>query len=508
MKHQKKDKTLASLGKLIQNLREERGISQEELAQKIGTTQSAIARLESGSQNISAGTLSKISAALERNLIELSKGRLDVQIQGASPLSGTIQTKTSKNAAVGLLCASLLNRGKTTLRNVPKIEEVNRIIEVLTSLDIKVRWQNSDLEIEPPQNFNIKNFDIEAGTKTRSIIMLIGPLIHFLKKFSLPHVGGCRLGARTIAPHVFALEKLGVKIETKSKEYRISQKKLKPNYIVLYETGDTVTENVLMAAALIPSKTTIRFASANYQVQDVCFFLQALGVKVEGIGTSTLIVHGLKEIKKDVEYSISEDPIDSMFFIAAAATTKSNITITRAPIDFLEIELLKLEKMGFRFKISKRYKARNGETDLVDITTYPSKLTAPPDKIEARPYPGLNIDNLPFFAVIATQARGQTLIHDWVYEERAIYYKELDKLRADTILADPHRLFVNGPTKLKAAEVVCPPALRPAAIILIGMLAAEGTSILRNIYSINRGYEDIVKRLQSLGAKIKILREI
>lgn len=504
----KNDRTLNLLGKLIHDLREERSISQEELAQKIGTTQSAIARLESGSQNISAGMLSKISEALERNLIEISKGRLDVQIEGGTPLSGTIQTKTSKNAAVGLLCASLLNRGKTTLKNVPKIEEVNRIIEVLTSIGVKVRWLEADLEITPPEKFDLKSFDLEAGIKTRSIIMLIGPLIHYLNKFSLPHAGGCRLGARTIAPHVFALEKLGLTIETKSKEYKISRKKLKPNYIVLYESGDTVTENVLMAAALIPGKTTIRFASANYQVQDVCFFLEALGVKIEGVGSTTLVVHGLKEIKQDVEHFVSEDPIDSMFFIAAAATTMSNIVITRAPIDFLEIELLKLEKMNFRFKISKRYKSKNGRTDLVDIKTFPSKLIAPPDKIEARPYPGLNIDNLPFFAVIATQAKGQTLIHDWVYEERAIYYKELDKLRADTILADPHRLFVDGPTKLKGAEVVCPPALRPAAIIMIGMLAAEGTSILRNIYSINRGYEDIVKRLQSLGAKIKILREI
>ena len=147
----------------------------------------------------------------------------------------------------------------------------------------------------------------------------------------------------------------------------------------------------------------------------------------------------------------------------------------------------------------------NGRTKLVDIKTFPSKLTALYEKIESRPYPGLNIDNLPFFAIIATQAKGQTLIHDWVYENRAIYYKELDKLGADTILADPHRLYVNGRTELKPAEIVCPPALRPAAIILIGMLAAHGKSILRNVYSINRGYEDIAKRLNALGAKIKII---
>jgi len=282
---------------------------------------------------------------------------------------------------------------------------------------------------------------------------------------------------------------------------------LQGNYVVLYESGDTVTENLLMAAAGIDATTTIKFASANYQVQDLCFFLQKLGVQIEGVGTTTLVVRGRSEIKEDVVYAPSEDPIESMFFIAAAAVTNSSITIKRCPIDFLELELLKLEKMGWRYTLSKRYKAHNGFTDLVDIKTFPSKLHALEEKIEARPYPGLNIDNLPFFAVIATQAEGRTLIHDWVYEKRAIYYTELDKLGANTVLADSHRVFVQGVTPLKAAQVVCPPALRPATIILIGMLAAKGTSILRNVYSINRGYEDLANRLNQLGAKITVMRE-
>jgi UDP-N-acetylglucosamine 1-carboxyvinyltransferase len=134
-------------------------------------------------------------------------------------------------------------------------------------------------------------------------------------------------------------------------------------------------------------------------------------------------------------------------------------------------------------------------------------LKALAEKVYARPYPGLNIDNLPFFAVIATQATGQTLIHDWVYEKRAIYFTELDKLGAETVLADPHRIYINGPTKLRANELICPPALRPATILLIAMLGAEGESVLRNIYSINRGYENLVERLQSLGAKVEYLEE-
>jgi UDP-N-acetylglucosamine 1-carboxyvinyltransferase len=238
----------------------------------------------------------------------------------------------------------------------------------------------------------------------------------------------------------------------------------------------------------------------------MCHFLQLLDVQIEGIGTSTLVIHGKADIDVPVTYYLSEDPIESMFFLAVAIVTKSSITIRRCPIDFLELELLKLEKMSFKCKVSKRYKALNGYTDLVDIQTMPSKLIALEEKIEARPYPGLNIDNLPFFAIIATQAVGQTFIHDWVYEKRAIHYKELDKLGADTLLADPHRFYVTGSTELKATEAICPPALRPAVILLIGMLGAKGTSILRNVYSINRGYEDLANRLNKLGAKVEIIR--
>ena len=331
--------------------------------------------------------------------------------------------------------------------------------------------------------------------------------MHHLKKFSLPQSGGCKLGSRTVRPHFYALEHFGVDINVTEDAYKVSYQAKKPKEIILYESGDTVTENALMAAALSPGATTIKYASANYMVQELCTFLETVGVKIEGIGTTTMTVHGIKEIKQPIEYTLSEDPTDSMFFLAAAAVTHSAITIERCPIEFLELELLKLEKMGFKYSKSKEYISHNGRTRLVDIKTKPSKLVAMGEKIYARPYPGLNIDNLPFFAVIATQATGQTLIHDWVYEKRAIYFTELDKLGGETILADPHRIYINGPSKLHANELVCPPALRPATILLIAMLGASGTSILRNIYSINRGYEKLVERLTDLGAKVDYLEE-
>ena len=432
---------------------------------------------------------------------------IDFRVNGGKKLSGTIKTNFSKNGSVGLLCASLLNKGTTTLHGIARIEEVNRVIEILESIGVTVKWQDQNtVKITPPKKFNLKNINIASAIKTRSIVMLMGPLIHMLPSFSLPHAQGCVLGKRTVAAHVYALENLGVKIKTTEKNYEISAKKLKPSEIVMYESGDTACENILTAAALISGITTISFASANYMVQEICFFLEALGVKIDGIGTSTLIVHGIKEIKKDIEYWNSEDPIESMMFISACIVTDSRLTITRCPMDFLSLELEKLKRMNLKYKILKKYYSYNGRTKLVDIEIFPSKLKALDDKIHSNPYPGINIDNLPFFVPIAIRAKGQTMIHDWVYEDRAIYFTELNRLGANITLADPHRVYIQGGTPLKSAQVVCPPALRPSMVILISMLAAPGTSILRNVYMINRGYEEIAKRLNSIGADIKILK--
>lgn len=488
-------------------MREAQGMTQAELAKVLKTTQSAVARIESGKQNVSADMMKKISSALKKNLVTLSPGTMNLTIEGGKKLHGSITTSTSKNGAVGLLCASLLNKGKTTLKHMPRIEEVHRLIEVLESVGVRVEWSGSDITITPPKKINMKAINREAAKKTRSIVMFIGPLLHRLGNFSIPQSGGCKLGSRTVQPHFFALEHFGVDIKTTNDSFIVETKTKVPKEIILYESGDTVTENALMAAALTPHTVTIKYASANYMVQELCTFLTALGVTIEGIGTTTLTVTGVSDINTDITYTLSEDPTDSMFFIATAILTNSSITLKRCPIEFLELELLKLEKMGFKYTKSKVYRSENGHTKLVDIVTKPSKLVALHEKIHPAVYPGLNIDNLPFFAVIATQAEGQTLIHDWVYEKRALYFTELDKLGAETVLADPHRIYITGPSKLRANELVCPPALRPATILLIAMLGAKGTSILRNIYSINRGYENLVNRLRSIGAEVSYLEE-
>ncbi len=432
---------------------------------------------------------------------------IDFEVKGGKKLHGTINTNFSKNGSVGLLCASLLNSGTTTLHGIARIEEVYRVIEILESIGVKIKWLDQNtLSVKPPHRFDLKNINVESAIKTRSIVMLIGPLIHKIKAFKIPHAQGCNLGKRTIAAHIYALEKLGVKIKTTANSYEVSLKKLKPSEIVMYESGDTACENILSACALINGKTVISFASANYMVQEVCFFLEELGVKIDGIGTSTLTVHGVSEINKDIHYWNSEDPIESMMFISAGIITDSQLKIMRSPIDFLALEMEKLKRMNLKYKISKTYLSYNGRTKLADIEIFPSKLIALNDKLHSNPYPGINIDNLPFFVPIAIRAKGTSMIHDWVYENRAIYMTELNRLGANITLADPHRLYITGGTTLKPAQVVCPPALRPSMVILISMMAANGTSILRNVYMINRGYEDIVRRLNSIGAEIKILK--
>ena len=501
------------IGTLVRDSRKHRGWTQAQLAEALGTSQSAVNRIEQGNQNLSLDMLTRISKALDSEIVSVGRsGPTHLRVLGGRRLSGSISVKSSKNAGVALLCAALLNSGRTTLRRVARIEEVNRILEVLASIGVRTRWLNddNDLEIVPPPSVNLADMDVQAARRTRSIIMFLGPLLHDRTQFQLPYAGGCALGTRTVEPHLTALRPFGLEVRATDGNYqaRVNTNVRPGRPIVLTERGDTVTENVLMAAARHPGTTVIRNASSNYMVQDLCFYLTELGVRIEGVGTTTLTVHGLAEIDRDVDYAPSEDPIEAMSLLTAAIVTGSQITIERVPIEFLEIELALLEEMGLDYDRTAEYPAANGRTRLVDLTVRPSVLRAPRDKIHPMPFPGLNIDNLPFFALIAATAHGSTLIHDWVYENRALYLTELTKLGATVTLLDPHRVYVKGPTHWSATEVICPPALRPGVVVLLAMLAAKGTSVLRNVYVINRGYEQLADRLNQLGARIETFRDL
>ncbi len=498
----------ASIGRLIRDARVQRGFTAAQVADAMSLDPDELRAIETGERPLDLEHVQRFADTLQDPSLLPGGRTMHLRIKGPTTLSGDIDVRSSKNAAVALLCASLLNQGRTTLEGIARIEEVNRILEVLESIGVEVTWSadKSELQLVRPEVLNLAGMDVEAARRTRSVIMFLGPLLHLLPEFQLPYAGGCDLGTRTITPHLQALHHFGLEVKATEGWYkaRVRESADRVRHITLTERGDTVTENVLMAAALHPGLTVIRNASPNYMVQDVCFFLEKLGVRIEGIGSTTLHVHGVERIEKDVRVAPSEDPIEAMSLITAAVVTKSQLTINRAPIEFLEIELAILADMGLRFDLSEEYAAANGKTRLVDITVYPSQLHAAADKIHPMPFPGLNIDSLPFFAVIAAEATGQTLIHDWVYENRAIHLVDLNKLGANTQLLDPHRLLVHGPTKWRSQELVSPPALRPAVCLLLASMAARGVSVLRDVYVINRGYEDLANRLNKLGADIQV----
>lgn len=424
-------------------------------------------------------------------------------VEGGKKLEGEIVVSAGKNAPIALLCASLLVRGRVVFTNMTHGEEVERMLEILQSIGVAVSWEDATtLTVDASNPLDMASINRRACEMTRASILLFGALAAREPSYKLYKSGGCKLGNRSIRPHVLALEKLGIRVSSQDGHYEVKTTALKGADVVMYEAGDTPTENAIMAAVLAEGETVISFASANYMVQDVCYFLVAAGADIKGIGTTTLTITGVSSLNPTT-YAVSPDPVDAMAWISLGITTKSPLIIRRCPISFLKLELEKLTVMGQRYTLSNERFAGNGKTALVDIEIIPSELAALPDKLAPRPFPGINIDNVPLFVPILTQAKGRTLIHDWVYENRAIYYLEFQKLGAHVLLLDPHRVMIEGKTPLIGNDIVCPPAIRPGMAILIAMLAATGTSTLRNVYPIERAYDGLLDRLRAVGASIK-----
>ncbi|HAZ28157.1 MAG TPA: UDP-N-acetylglucosamine 1-carboxyvinyltransferase [Candidatus Magasanikbacteria bacterium] len=424
-------------------------------------------------------------------------------IHGGKQLHGTIDVTSGKNSPVALLMGSLVIKGKVRLEDMSRVEDVERVLELLESIGVSYAWETEKIVVlDTSKPLTLESIDRQACRKLRISLLLFGALCARERSYKLYKSGGCKLGNRSIFPHAHSLEKFGIRIISKTRWYEVVTRKLAAAHVVMYESGDTATENVILAAVLAPGTTTITFASANYMVQDLCHMLVAAGARIEGIGTTTLTITGVKRLH-DVSFAVSPDPVDAMAWISLAVTTQSPLTIRHCPIQFLELELEKLSVMGQKYRLGKKRKAKNGKTDLVDVTIRPSTLSALPDKLYGRPFPGLNIDNVSLFVPLLTQAKGRTLVHDWCYENRALYYLELQKLGAKVTLLDPHRVFIEGPTPLIGNELICPNAIRPAMALLIAMIAAKGTSVLRNTYPIERAYEDLVGRLTHIGVSIQ-----
>jgi UDP-N-acetylglucosamine 1-carboxyvinyltransferase len=411
-------------------------------------------------------------------------------INGGKKLAGEIEVRGSKNAAGPALAAVLLTQEECIIDNVPFIEDILNILEILESMGVEVEKISEEKVRIKAEKVDPEKIDFEKVSKTRISVLLFGSLLARVQNFRMPPPGGDRIGLRPISVQLRALEKLGAKIEKNDDNiYEISCKKLKGTEIVLEEFSVTATEAIILAAVLADGNTVIKGAAAEPHVQDLCEMLIKMGAKIDGIGTHTIKIEGVEKLHGCV-HSVIPDPIEAGTFIVIGALVPGKIKITGVDFSHLDLFLAKLEEMGVIME-----KGQNNIT-----VSYSPKLKA--IKVQALPYPGFPTDLLPIIIPLLISAEGKSLVHDPLYENRFNYVQELRKMGADIEMVDPHRTFVFGPAKLSGAKINSWD-IRAGACLVIAALAAEGKTVINDVFQIDRGYEKIEERLQKLGADIQ-----
>lgn len=412
------------------------------------------------------------------------------EIEGGKKLHGEIAVSGSKNAATPILAATLLTDKTCVISNIPRIEDVFRMLEILESMGATVKWRSARTVEVTARHINPKMMDVRAVKKIRSSILLLGPLAARFDTFSLYHPGGCVIGARPVGTHFDALEKLGVRIIEKEKAYAVNAQERHSGTVVLREMSVTATENAMMLAVGCPGKTVIKIAAAEPHVEDLGKFLIAMGAKIDGLGTHTLTITGSKKLC-GARHTIIPDANEAATFLILGAATGSALTVKNAREEHLDLVLEKLREFGVGFSVKKNA-----------ITVIPTKKLSAVSKIDTRPYPGVPTDVQAPFGVLSTQALGETLLHDSLFEGRFNYVSELEKMGARAVVLNPHQVVVYGKTPLHGT-VIKSYDLRAGAALIIAALLARGTTIIEDIYQVDRGYERIEERLQKIGAKIK-----
>ncbi len=410
-------------------------------------------------------------------------------INGGKTLSGEVEIQGSKNAAGPALAAVLLTKEECILENVPFIDDISNILKTFESMGVEVEKIGPKTVRLKAENLDVSKMDFERVSKTRISVLLFGSLLGRVKNFKMPPPGGDRIGLRPISVQLNALEKLGAKIERKDNLYEVNCKKLEGKEIILEEFSVTATEAVMLAAVLAEGKTVIKIAAAEPHVQDLGKMLIKMGAKIEGLGTHTIKIEGVKELH-GCTHKIVSDYIEAGTYIIAGALTPGKIKVTNVNLEDLDLFLTKLEEMGVKME--------KGE-DYVEVFHSP-KLKA--IKIQALPYPGFPTDLLPIVIPLLLAAEGKSLVHDPLYENRFNYVQELRKMGGDIEMVDPHRTFVFGPCKLTGSKIDSWD-IRAGACLVVSALSAEGQTIVENVHQIDRGYEKIEERLQKLGADIK-----
>lgn len=413
-------------------------------------------------------------------------------IEGEVPLSGEVEISGYKNSAGAVLAASLLLKEESIIDNLPLCSDILNQIEILKKIGAKIEWLGERKVKITPENIDPEKIPVDLFEKMRVSVLLIGPLLARFEKIRVPHPGGDKIGLRPITTHLKAFKKFGVKAFEKEGFYCFERpKKLVGKRIVLDEFSVTATENVMMLASLAKGKTKIELAAAEPQVQDLGKFLEKMGVKISGVGTHTIEIEG-KEKLNGTEFKICPDLIEATTFFVAFAITGGEGKIKNANPEHLTAFLEKMKEIGVKFKINK--------DEILVKKSKKFKAT----KIQILPYPGFLTDLQPIASVLLTQAKGKSLIHEPLYENRFQHLHELKKMGADIEIADPHRALIFGKTKLIGTKLNSSD-IRSGASLVLAALAAKGKSIVEGVEQIDRGYEKLDEKLRKLGAKIKRL---
>jgi UDP-N-acetylglucosamine 1-carboxyvinyltransferase len=417
-------------------------------------------------------------------------------IQGGSPLNGSIKASGNKNAALPCIAAALLTDEPVILRNIPEIEDVHVMLDVYRALGGRAEPLGPNncysLQLE---NIKTSEIPLEQAKKIRASILFAGPLLARTGKAVLPPPGGDIIGRRRLDTHFLALTELGAKVKTTS-TFTFSAKTLKGADIFLDEASVTGTENAVMAAVLAKGKTILTNAAGEPHVQDLCRMLVSMGAKIEGIGSNILTISGVKKLS-GCDFEIGADFMEVGSFIGLAAATGGDLYIEGARPQDMRPAKIAFGKLGIVW-------AHEGTVIHVpkgQSMEVNSDIGGMIPKIDDAPWPGFPPDLTSIITVVATQVKGTVLIHEKMFESRMFFVDKLIAMGAHIVLCDPHRAVVSGPAKLHGSELVSPD-VRAGMAMIIAAMCAEGKSVIRNVYQVERGYEHLVERLSSLGARI------
>ena len=419
-------------------------------------------------------------------------------IQGGAPLNGTITASGNKNAALKLLAACILSEHPIILHNVPDIADVRTMLDIIRNLGVSVEKVKEGSWRIHAREITTHIIDRVMASQIRASIVLAGPLLARLGKLEMYPPGGDIIGRRRVDTHMLALKALGAEIDIDGR-FILSAKELRGADILLDEASVTATENTVMAACLARGTTIIRNAASEPHIQDLCHFLNGLGAQISGISSNVLTIQGVESLHGG-EFTIGADIIEVGSFIGAAAVTHGRLRICHAAPQDMRMIALVYNRLGVHWEVE--------GNDIIVPEYQPLKIVADIGdiipEIKAQPWPAFPSDLLSIALVIATQASGTVLFHEWMYENRFFFVDKLIYMGARAVLCDPHRCLIQGPSLLRGEmERITSPDIRAGMALLIAALCAEGTTVIRNVAQIDRGYENVDGRLRSLGAKIE-----